>query len=803
MEPMSAAAHPPAGSDPDLPVDLGRRFEAAIVEWNAQPTDRFVPRTVVEELCGLGFDLAVMTETEIAEIDDQLIARPNGPGRHLLCVGGGEAVHEATAKGIEPLDGSRACTDRAAWVRWLLADLSAHGTDPGSVLILVGPDVDVRLVLRVLCDQLHRRRHGELPHLAPSPEWSLTVHGFDAGFEQVHESQLTLADGLVGTRGAPLAGNGATAPRVFHAGVYTGTGPASGPAVLPLWSRLVWSRLDQGHGSHPSRRTLDLRTGFLFEEGPLRSLRFSSLARPATVVLRVNGDDALLPPAGRHTERAAVSLAVSDVRGDGVFSRFGAYDPDPSSAEAAVVAAEHAGFERLLREHREAWARRWQEADIVIDGDPELQASVRFALHHLMASVADTGEAAVGARGLSGPAYHGHVFWDSDVFVLPFLAATHPAAARAMLEYRVRRLPAARTLARTLGRAGARFPWESAADGDDVTPTQGRLVTGDVVPVRTGQMEEHIVADVAWAAACYLDWTGDPAFCAGAGRDLLVETARYWASRVRTDREGRAHIEGVLGPDEYHEMVDDNAFTNVMARWNLRHASTLDGVAEPERTLWRAVAEALVDGYDPRTRIYEQFAGFLGLEPILISELAPRRPVAADVLLGPERTARAQVIKQADVLMLYHLVPDEVATGALAANLDFYEPRTAHGSSLSPAIHAALLARVRRYDVALHWLHIAARIDLDDLTGSTAGGLHLATMGGLWQALVAGFAGVRPCRDRLLVDPRLPPQWRGLHVCLQYRGIPFRLHIGPGSVTIDSDALQVRRVGERWEVVAG
>ena len=144
---------------------------------------------------------------------------------------------------------------------------------------------------------------------------------------------------------------------------------------------------------------------------------------------------------------------------------------------------------------------------------------------------------AVGARGLSGPAYSGHVFWDSDVFVLPFLAATHPEAARAMLEYRVRRLPAARDAARALGRAGARFAWESAADGRDVTPASARLATGELVRIRTGELEEHIVGDVAWAAACYLDWTGDEDFATGPGGELFVETARYWASRVRYDRE--------------------------------------------------------------------------------------------------------------------------------------------------------------------------------------------------------------------------------------------------------------------------
>ena len=467
-----------------------------------------------------------------------------------------------------------------------------------------------------------------------------------------------------------------------------------------------------------------------------------------------------------------------------------------------MAAAQGVGFEALLREHRQAWARRWQAADVGVDGDPELQHAIRFSLFHLMASVPERGEAAVGARGLSGSAYRGHVFWDSDVFVLPFLAATHPAAARAMLEYRIRRLPAAREAARSLGRAGARFPWESAADGVDVTPTSAVTPTGARVLIRTGELEEHIVADVAWAAACYIDWTGDTAFADGAGRDLLVETARYWASRVRRDSDGRAHIDGVIGPDEYHELVDDNAFTNVMARWNLRRASAVANVAEAERSAWLAVADALVDGYEPTTRVYEQFRGFAELEPILISEVAPRRPIAADLLLGAERTAQAQVIKQPDVLMLHHLVPDEVAPDSLSANLDFYEPRTAHGSSLSPAVHAALLARDRRFEQALHWLRIAARIDLDDLTGSTAGGLHLATMGGLWQALVLGFAGVRVGQDRLVIDPRLPPQWNGLQVGLSFRGVPFRLDVSHGHVEITTDALELGHVDGHWEVTS-
>jgi trehalose/maltose hydrolase-like predicted phosphorylase len=256
----------------------------------------------------------------------------------------------------------------------------------------------------------------------------------------------------------------------------------------------------------------------------------------------------------------------------------------------------------------------------------------------------------------------------------------------------------------------------------------------------------------------------------------------------------------VIGPDEYHGPVDDNAFTNVMARWNLLRAAELDGT-EGEREEWRRAADALVDGYDHVTGLYEQFAGFLGLEPVIIANVAPRRPIAADLLLGAERVAAAQVLKQADVLMLHHLVPDEVAASSLLVNLDFYEPRTAHGSSLSPAIHASLLARARRYDDALSFLRLAARLDLDDLTGSTAGGVHLATMGGVWQALAFGFAGVRPRGDRLAVDPRLPPAWEALELRLTFRGRPLRLRVEPDRVTLDAAQAVLRRNADGWEVV--
>ncbi len=921
---------------------LDRRFEAIVFDWDGtavpnRQADATRLRALIEELCELGLELAVVTGTHVGNVHGQLGARPGGPGHLHLCMNRGSEVFRAETDGVHLLErreatpeeeaaldaaaaktvvelaalGLRAevvserlnrrkidlipepewaeppkariaellaavedrlhqaglagleeavelaercaveagladpkvtsdakhveigLTDKADAARWVFDYLERRGIAPGLVLIAgdefgtlgglpgsdsfllvaeasratavtvgsepTGPPPDVIALgggpdafLDLLEDQLERRRRRDVPELDANPEWTLTVDGFHPELRRVHESWLALADGRMGIRGAAALAHPDSDRAIFVAGEYEGTGPETTLARFDAWPDLP--------GKLPAdpmlRRQLDLRSGLLREdlalpEGRLSLLQLSSLTRPGTAVLRAQGPSV---PTGR-LDRFAVYVGGRDER--------------TSRREAA----EKAGFEQLLAEHREAWAQRWLEADVAIDGDSELQHAVRFNLFHLMASVADEGEAAVGARGISGPGYRGHVFWDSDVFVLPFLAATHPAAARAMLEYRVRRLPAAIEAARRLGRRGARFPWESAVDGRDVTPQSALDRTGRPVRIRTGELEEHIVADIAWAVDCYLAWTGDTAFATGPGRELIVETARYWASRIRVDHAGRGHIYGVIGPDEYHEPVDDNAYTNVMARWNLRRAALLSGVTAEERAEWLRLAEGLVDGYDPETGVYEEFAGFFGLEPLRIADIAPRRPISADLLLGPERVDGAQVVKQPDVLMLHHLVPDEVVPGSLGPNLAYYEPRTAHGSSLSPAIHASLFARAGRLTEAVAALRLAARLDLDDLTGTTAGGLHLATMGGVWQALVFGFAGARPCGGALHLDPRLPESWDALEFSLSFRGSPVRIRIEPDDLAIRADPSVPLRVAGRegrhferdsghWEVVS-
>jgi trehalose/maltose hydrolase-like predicted phosphorylase len=745
-----------------------------------------------------------------------------------------------------------------------LEDLAADGIGPGLVLVIAGPlpagDADAgsggellgpqwaravlvdstdeaagaagsSLLADILSDQVAMRRAGRVPDVDLDPAWAVTVD--ERPWLVAAESLLTVADGLVGTRGVLEEVRTSAAVRVN--GIYDDSVPLPCPNLLagPTWTSLRVTATE----SRPGRRVLDLRTGVVHRagggDGSLRSLRFAALARPGTAAMRVEGaagsftapDPLTAPPGGAMTSDsdgrlvaranaphggivAAARQQQCTVGDRSYLERLAVYAADPVEEPAAALAldglgaAEAAGFDALLAEQRSAWAHRWTDCQVDIEGDPETELAVRFALFHLLASAKGSGETALGARGLSGPGYAGHVFWDADIFALPTLAALFPEAARAMLEYRLRRLQPARENAARTGRAGARFPWESACEGTECTPTAMVNDVGEVIEILTGEMEEHIVADVAWAAWRYADWTGDEAFRTGAGAPLLVETARYWASRIELDDAGRGHLRRVIGPDEYHEGVDDNAFTNVMARWNLRRAAELvertAGGAPPlagaeEVATWRAIADSIVDGYDPDSGRYEQYDGFYRLEPFIVSDVL-QLPAAADLVLGRDVTLVSQIVKQADVLMMQFLVPDEVAPGSLVPNLDYYGPRTSHGSSLSPAVHAGVMARAGRPDEGLRLLRMAAQLDLRDLTHTTATGLHIATFGGLWQAIATGFAGITVHDGALGVDPQLPSSWQRLTVRLRYHDRRVCLRLRGTEVDIETDGPMTLRL---------
>ncbi len=681
-----------------------------------------------------------------------------------------------------------------------------EGTPEGVLNLGGGPE----LFADILADQLERRRAGELPLQVEEQGWQVVIDGQGASVETVRETVLAMADGRIGTRGSLLTGS-PNGPAVLAGGRYAGRGSEEELLAAPIWNMI------EGAAAEHVRRILDLRTGTLRHElvrddgSRLGALLFNSLARPGTACLRARGSEEMLSspnplaaPEQKGTETSfhrlddvtiaessnveRIVAAAVEKREKGLLERVVSYGGCELESLTSLRAANAAGYERLYTEQRERWGERWLDADIVIEGDPALQLAVRYSLFGLISAAADSGEAALGAGALSGSRYHGHIFWDTDVFSLPFFAATHPASARAILRYRLNRLEPARAAAQASGRAGARFPWESTRSGLDVTPQLGRLPGGEVVAIRTGRIEEHITADVAWAADCYLNWSGDEAF-AGDAQALFVEAARYWASRIRSDPSGTGHIYTVIGPDEYHEPVDDSSFTNVMARWTLRRAVRSLGerpradIEQSEVERWLQLADRLNDGYNPESGIYEEFAGFNKLEPIIAAELA-ERPFAGESLLPLARLRNSQIVKQADVVLLYHLVPDEMAEHSLGPNLAFYEPRTSHGSSLSPAAYALLLARNGQLEEAEEYLRMAAGFDLEDRNRTSNCGLHTATMGGTWQALAYGFCGLRPRADALALDPHIPEHWKALELTVRFRGTRVRVRAESGRTLV-------------------
>jgi kojibiose phosphorylase len=399
----------------------------------------------------------------------------------------------------------------------------------------------------------------------------------------------------------------------------------------------------------------------------------------------------------------------------------------------------------------------------------------------------------IGAKTLSGFGYRGHSFWDTEIFMLPVFTYTAPHIARNLLTYRYARLPAARAKAAANGFEGAQFAWESADTGEEVTPTWVPHFNdrAQLVRIWTGDIEIHISADIAYAAHQYWVATGDDEWFSRQGAELILDTARFWGSRAEwKPATQRYEYTDVIGPDEYHDHVDNNPYTNRMAQWNLETA--LEALTwlqrhDPARAAelterldlsparlahWREVIDRL---YVPRSPegIYEQFDGYFQRRDIDLASLEPRTRSVQEVF-GIEGANATQLIKQPDVLMLMYLLRDDFSEPALHCNYAYYTPRTDHtfGSSLGPAIQAIMACRVGRPDEAYEHFMRAARADLHDVRGNARDGIHGASAGGTWQAVVFGFAGLRVTSTGWSTEPCLPSHWRRLRFHFIYRGRP-------------------------------
>jgi kojibiose phosphorylase len=488
--------------------------------------------------------------------------------------------------------------------------------------------------------------------------------------------------------------------------------------------------------------------------------------------------------------------------------------PEPAvEAQRTLRQLVEQGGAELLDNQSRAWAARWRTADVEIGGNVEIQREVRYALYHLIgAAHADDERASIGARSLTGERYRGHVFWDTEIFAWPFYLFTDPPTARALLMYRYHTLSGARNKARAIGCRGALYAWESTDTGEETTPPFINVPGLGRVAVLTGIEEHHLAADIAYAVVQYRMATGDEQFFLDYGAEMLLEIARFWASRATLgdpsigpglgDR--RYHILKVIGPDEYHESVDDNAYTNVMAQWTLRRGlETADelqqqhpqrwaalaaglGLKPTELDEWRQVADGLVTGFDPASGRFEQFRGFYDLREVDLTG-HDTAEMTMDVKIGWDELRKSQILKQADVVMLMFLLWDSFPPAVRETNFRFYEPRTTHDSSLSPSFHALMAARLGDMALAERYLRQAARIDLDftrkGWAGAT-GGVHIAALGGIWQALAFGFLGMHPQPDGLRFRPHVPADWGELRMSVAWRGSRLRVTARPDGIEL-------------------
>jgi kojibiose phosphorylase len=444
-----------------------------------------------------------------------------------------------------------------------------------------------------------------------------------------------------------------------------------------------------------------------------------------------------------------------------------------------------AGFVRCRERNGAAWQAQWADSDVTIDGDPDAARAMRFNIYHLLIAANESDPRVnIGANSLSGERYRGHAFWDTEVFMLPFFIYTQPATARALLLYRYHTLDGARRNAREGGFRGARYAWESADTGVETTP---KWTWDGAHRIWMGEEEIHVTAAVAYGLMAYVAATGDNALMTDYGAEILFETSRFWADRLEATPDGRYALTRVVGPDEFHEHVDNSAYTNYLVRWHLQQAAHVYaelaaahpgelasvteriGLTPDEVEGWLSRAERIRLPARNDDGVIEQFDGYFGLESL---------PVAHDdndMPMYPPgyhhyNLAGTNLVKQADVVMLMYVLPDEFGDEVKRANYEYYEPLTLHKSSLSTAIHSIMSIEVGDPRRAVQYFRRAAFVDLVDNQGNTQEGIHIASAGGTWQMMVCGFGGFRVRNGQMTFKPWLPPDWNTVEFRLKWHG---------------------------------
>lgn len=453
-------------------------------------------------------------------------------------------------------------------------------------------------------------------------------------------------------------------------------------------------------------------------------------------------------------------------------------------------------YGHLHAEHAEVWRKRWQTCDVIIEGDPESQLAVRLSLYHLLrAHVPGDSRVAIDAKGYAGEAYWGRYFWDTEVYLLPFFLYTDPQKARTLVDYRVQSLPGAKANAARYGYPGARYAWESDADGRECCPNW-----------QYADHEVHVTADVVYGLVHYAAATESPDYLVYDAAGVLLETSRYWLARL-DQREGddRLSLLGVMGPDEYTPISSNNSYTNRMVSFALKAAAQLGpapGRPVEECRRFADAAEKIPILYDERRQLVLQCEEFDRLAEPQFEKYWKDRSMTFASQVSQERLYRSKCLKQADVLMLMMLFPEEFTDEQVRRAWDYYLPYTTHDSSLSAGVHCIIAARLGLAEEAWRFWQMGKAIDLDVERGGAAEGIHIANAGAVWQMAVFGFAGMRTAlqAQRLTLAPRLPKTWSRLAVPLVWKGRPAYVDIRPEAVRVTNHGKGPLEVSVHGEV---
>ena len=450
-------------------------------------------------------------------------------------------------------------------------------------------------------------------------------------------------------------------------------------------------------------------------------------------------------------------------------------------------------YQAAFEESCNVWQKRWEIADVQIETDTDDDTAVRYNLFELMcACPTHSDKLSIGARGLTGEMYEGCVFWDTEIFQLPFFICSDPKSAERLLSFRYNTLPQARKYAKELRMScGAQYPWQSSEKGIEETETSA------------GFFSVHLIADIAYAIKNYVNISGDYKFLVEKGAEILVETARFWTKRcILSEFDGFYHLMTVRGPNEYSPIVDDNAFTNYMVSENLKYAlKTVEYLKsncpeylerlkrklnynEEEKELWQKIASNLYICYDEKRNLIAEYPTYFNRYPFDIKKYKPTAKRILESGTPYDYLYFYQITKQADTVLLMCLLPDLFSQEQKKAAYEFYEPRTVHDSSLSYAPHATLASRLGKTEEAYGYFKQCAYLDIEDVKLNTVSGLHFANFGGTWTSLVFGFCGIWFDKNTIFVDPKLPKEWGKVTLTLLFKGNKVKLQISNGRVDV-------------------